>query len=279
VDFAHTKNIKVVMAELLGGLAARSRASHVAQRALIRATQYILPELFTARLAWKSYLTVDAVIANTNSDAALMKNMFKVPSNRIHVVPNGVEPVFFRKRCPGQWLVLTATITKRKRVLETMTAAIQARTPLWIIGSPYSTSDPYFKQFLATQQAHADLIRYEGGIADRDRLAAVYREARGFVLLSTMETRSLSCEEAAASGCPLLLTDLSWARDVFGANAQYVSPTESLDGTARHLRTFYDGAPSLPSPPKPTTWDDVAARLKRIYEDVCHLPLASAMSR
>ena len=39
-----------------------------------------------------------------------------------------------------------------------------------------------------------------------------YREARGFVLLSAMESLSLSALEAAACECPLFLSDLPWAR-------------------------------------------------------------------
>ncbi len=69
-------------------------------------------------------------------------------------------------------------------------------------------------------------LRYEGAIQDRARLARIYREARGFVLLSAMETRSLSAEEAAACECPLLLSDLPWAHSAFWRHRQVLSGDE-----------------------------------------------------
>jgi glycosyltransferase involved in cell wall biosynthesis len=86
-------------------------------------------------------------------------------------------------------------------------------------------------------------------------------------LLSTMETRSLSAEEAAACGCPLLLSDLPWARATFGEHATYC-PIVSLVQTAGFLKSFYQLAPKLKPPPRPATWQDVARQLKTIYESV-----------
>jgi glycosyltransferase involved in cell wall biosynthesis len=185
------------------------------------------------------------------------------------VVPNGVEEVFFNSpRVPrGKWLVCSGTITERKRMVELAEAAVKAACPVWIVGKPYSDTDPYGRRFLTLAQAHPKVIRYEGAIPDRSQLARVYREARGFVLLSTQETRSLSSEEAAACECPLLLSDLPWARSVFGSNAWYC-PLGSMESTAVRLKEFYEAAPGLPPPPKPVAWVDVGHRLRRIYEDI-----------
>jgi glycosyltransferase involved in cell wall biosynthesis len=118
---------------------------------------------------------------------------------------------------------------------------------------------------LELTRKHPQLIRYEGPVADRAKLAQIYREARGFVLLSTMETLSLSAGEAAACGCPLLLTDLPWARTSFSKDATYC-PVASAQKSAGFLKEFYQRAPSLPVPPRPLSWVDVAQRLKGIYE-------------
>jgi glycosyltransferase involved in cell wall biosynthesis len=178
-----------------------------------------------------------------------------------------VEQVFLQSRAVprGKWLVCTATITQRKRVLELAEAAVQAQTPLWVIGKPYSEADDYGGRFLAFAAAHPELLRYQGPLNDRARLAGVYREARGFVLLSTMETRSLAAEEAAACECPLLLSELPWARSVFGERAAYAAPGASKGATAERLRWFYDAAPQLPVPPKPISWLEVGRQLCRIY--------------
>ncbi len=87
-----------------------------------------------------------------------------------------------------------------------------------------------------------------------------------------METRSLAAEEAAACECPLLLSDLPWARSTFAADASYC-PIVSPAATAACLRKFYDQAPSLKIPARPSTWLAVAQQLKAIYERVLNAKL------
>jgi glycosyltransferase involved in cell wall biosynthesis len=271
IESAHAKGIRVVMSELLGGLGARPPLSRVIQRALISSSRKILPSPFTAKLAWESYKIADAVIALTSYEADLMTKMFDAAPQKVHVVPNGVEAVFFDSPEVerGKWLICAATITERKRVLEVARAAIAAGTPLWVIGRPYADAAPYFKQLHDLCLKNSQVLKYEGAIEDRARLAGIYREARGFVLLSTMESLSLSALEAAACGCPLLLSDLAWARGVFGSGASYCSVRASTTGTASALRVFYESAPTLPLPEKPKMWIDIARDLQQIYELVC----------
>jgi glycosyltransferase involved in cell wall biosynthesis len=144
-------------------------------------------------------------------------------------------------------------------------AAVTAERPVWIIGRPFAPDDRYAHRFLEFARKHSDYVRYEGPINDRAKLAEAYRQARGFVLLSGSESLSLSALEAAACGCPLLLSDLPWARCTFEDKATYC-PVGSRAKTAAILRRFYDHAPQQPSPPRPLSWPDVAKRLKGIYK-------------
>jgi len=269
IALAHGKNSKVVIAELLTATGSRAPMQLALQKNLIKLSQKILPGSFTARMAWDSYRSADACIALTPWEAHLMNDLFDAPKEKIHVVPNGVEEIFLnsQKISRGQWLVCTATITGRKRVLELAQAAVSAQTPLWIIGKAYSDSDDYARQFVTLAKQNPKVIRYEGAISDRAQLAKIYREARGFALLSAMESLSLSALEAAACECPLLLSDLPWARGTFGENASYC-PIAATESTGQVLKKFYADAPQLPPPPKPATWDAVARQLKIIYERV-----------
>jgi glycosyltransferase involved in cell wall biosynthesis len=269
IRFAHGKGLKVIIAELLTGLGSRSGKARLAQKVTMRAATCLLPRSFTSRLAWESYRLADACVALTEWEARLMREMFDAPGHQVHVIPNGVEEVFLRapKTQRGPWMVCTATITERKRVLELAQAAVLAETPLWVLGRPYADDDPYARSFFHLAKANSRLIRYEGAIGDRARLATIYSEARGFVLLSTMETLSLSALEAAACGCPLMLSDLPWARSAFDSDANYC-PVTSPPKTAVHLRRFYDAAPQMPSPRKPLSWSTVAKRFKSLYERV-----------
>jgi glycosyltransferase involved in cell wall biosynthesis len=267
---AQQKGFKVVVADLLTGQGSRSPARIKLEKVLRRLMLAALGHRRVARFNWDTYRLADACVLLTEWEAFLLKELYGAPSEKTHVVPNGVEEVFFNSQPAnrGPWLVCTATITERKRVLELAEAAVRAQTPLWVLGKPYSESDAYARRFSVLAKAHPATLRYDGPIQDRARLAQVYREARGFVLLSVMESLSLSALEAAACECPLLLSRLPWATTVFRQNACYCPITSSANRTAAFLRQFYDAAPALKPPPKPLTWLEVGQQLKGLYENL-----------
>jgi len=269
VRFAQKKGMKVVMAELLTASGSQTAVQRLARRAFRWTAENFAPRGLAAAFHWESYRLADACVALTAWEKHLMASKFGADAGKIFVVPNGVEEIFFQspKTARGEWLVCTATITERKRVLELAHAAVAAQTPVWIIGQAYGGNDPYAQKFFAFAKQNPKFIRYDGGVSDRVELAKIYRAARGFVLLSAMESLSLSALEAAACGCPLLLGDLPWAHSVFGAQATYC-PLAGVAATAAALRKYYDIAPTLPPPPRPATWREVAEQLKSVYEKV-----------
>jgi glycosyltransferase involved in cell wall biosynthesis len=271
IDFAHAKGIKYVMSELLTGQGSRTPSQLRIQAAIQRALSKCIPAAFVANFRWDAYKKADAMIVLTEWEAEVTRILFNPDKSKLHVVPNGVEEDFFRNpelpRKPGDELVCTATITERKRVLELAEAAVLAEVPVKILGKPYGEDDPYYRRFLALASQSPEFVRYGGGVNNRRALADTYQQARGFVLLSTMESLSLSALEAAASGCPLLLSDLPWARCTFGNSATYC-PVVNRRSTATILRTFYNQAPTLPKPPPPCRWSAVATQLLKIYKSV-----------
>jgi glycosyltransferase involved in cell wall biosynthesis len=275
IRFAQQKGIKIVMGELLTGQGSRSPNQLRLQRLITRTLQRVAPREFVAAFNWDSYRLADVLIAMTAWEKHLMHYMFGAALEKIVIVPNAVEEVF-RQSVPverSRWLVSTGIITPRKRMLELARAAVSAQTPVWIIGRAYAESDPYARQFYAFAAQHPDWVRTDSPpLEDREGLAKIYRAARGFVLLSTMETRSLAAEEAAACECPLLLSDLPWARSTFGDAAQYCPLTQSIARTTAALRAFYEAAPSLPLPPKPPGWPEIARQLRTIYEGLLTKP-------
>ncbi len=270
LHMARAKGMKVVVADLLTEQGSRPPARLRMQKIMSQILAHTLPRSLVASFNWDTYRLADACVALTAPEAQLMAYLFDVPPQKLHVIPNGVEEVFLQSPVTtrGPWLVCTGTITERKRMLELAEAAVQAQTPLWIIGKPYTSAAPYATRFFALAKAHPNLLRYEGAIQDRKRMAAVYREARGFVLLSTMESLSLSALEAAACECPLLLSDLPWARTVFNDTVCYCPITPDTAQTAAVLRRFYDAAPTMKSPAKPLTWLQVAEQLEKLYADL-----------
>jgi glycosyltransferase involved in cell wall biosynthesis len=270
IRFARDKKIKVVMADLLTAAGSQTPLQRSVRRMFRWGVENFAPRGMAHAFGWESYRRADALIALTDWEKQLMQFKFGAQPGKIFVVPNGVEPDFFDAPITerGEWLICTATITERKRVLELAQAAVTAQTPVWIIGRAYAESDAYAQKFFALAKQNPKFIRYEGGINDRAALARVYRAARGFVLLSSMESLSLSALEAAACECPLLLSDLPWARSSFTAGTRFCPVTDSTAATAGTLKKFYADAPALPAPPKPATWPDVARQFNAIYEKV-----------
>ncbi len=270
IQFARQKKIKVVIANLLTAQGSQTPLQRGARRVFRWGVESFAPRVMAHAFGWESYRQADALIALTSWEKHLMEYKFGAAPEKIFVVPNGVEPEFFAapKTERGEWLVCTATITERKRVLELAQAAVAAQTPVWILGKAYAENDAYAQKFFALAKANPKFIRYEGGVNDRAALAKIYRAARGFVLLSAMESLSLSALEAAACECPLLLSDLPWARSSFAVGTQFCPVTDSVNATAAALKKFYATAPTLPVPPKPATWPDVARQFKTIYEKI-----------
>jgi glycosyltransferase involved in cell wall biosynthesis len=271
IDFAHAKGMKYVMSELLTGQGSRSSTQLRIQGTLERALRKFVPATFLANFRWDAYHRADACIMLTEWEAEVARLLFSPSPKRLHVVPNGVEEDFFLKAGDipkrGEELVCTATITERKRVLELAQAAVAAKVPVRILGNPYGQDDPYFHRFMALAETAPEFVRYTGAVNNRTELAHIYQRARGFVLLSTMESLSLSALEAAASACPLLLSDLPWARCTFANSATYC-PIGDTQSTATVLRRFHNDALSLRLPAKPLRWQDVSGQLVKIYTDL-----------
>jgi glycosyltransferase involved in cell wall biosynthesis len=270
LEMAHEKGMKVVTSAFLSAPGARPRWVRLVHKLGLRVLRPTAPKLIRDIFSWDSYRLSEACIAMTPYEASLLTGIQGVPPSRVHVIPNGVEEIFLRSPAVprGPWLVCTAAIIELKQVLKLAQMAVQAETPLWIIGKPYSETSDYAKQFLQYARQNSRIVRYEGPIADRARLAGIYREARGFVLLSKWESLSLSALEAAACRCPLLLSDLRWAHETFKTAASYCGANASVSESAAVLRRFYDVAPSLDPPPMPMSWLDVARQLKALYESL-----------
>ena len=270
IRFAQQKKIKVLLANLLTEQGSQTNLQRRMRRMFRWGVESFAPRVMANAFGWEPYRLADACVALTAWEKHLMTYKFGARPEKIFVVPNGVEPEFFAApQTPrGEWLVCTATITGRKRVLELAQAAVAAQTPVWILGKAYADHDPYAQKFFALAKQNPRLIRYEGGVSNRAELAKIYRAARGFVLLSAMESLSLSALESAACECPLLLSDLPWARSSFAAGAQFCPVTDRVSVTAGALKAFHAAAPQLPPPPKPATWPDVARQFQSIYEKV-----------
>lgn len=269
LSFARSRGIKTVVTQLHTGLGSRAPWLHRLQGLVIELLKKTAPPV-AQRLGWDSYDLADAIIALTPYEASLIRRVFHAPADCVHVVPNGVDDAFIESK-PQQredWLIFTAAITERKRAVELVQAASTAGLRLKVFGRPYSEKDPYFLAFKKAVAQSGGLVDWGAEVTDRQTLAALYRRARAFVLPSTMESLSLSALEAAACHCPLVLTDLPWAKTTFGSCATYLPNSSDPARIASALRQFTSACPNVEKHFRVLSWDDVASQIKRIYTHV-----------
>lgn len=274
LDQARLKRWKVVVADLLGAQGARGHGRLLAEKLARKTIEAIARRACPNALGWTTYKEADACVALTTREAQLLREQFGVPDEKVFVVPNGVEDIFFAQPegapvSRDAWLICVATLAPVKRVLETARIAVQAEVPVRFVGKPYSESDPYAAAFSAFAAKHPQWVLFDGPVESRERLAQLLKRARGFVLLSKWESLSLAALEAAASGCPLLLSDLPWARSAFpGSGVTFCPIAVSEHEAARRLREFHSACPALPRPTRPANWLEIAGQLRNVYTKV-----------
>lgn len=268
-NLVRQKKIRLVVADLLTSQGSRTFWQRLPLQVVSMADRFCGGKI-RRRLGWTVYDQADCCICLTPWEASLVRNMYGAHHARIEVVPNGVEEVFLQgPNSPTRedHLVTTLTITQRKRVLELVEAAALAQVKVRIIGKPYQDSDPYYLRFLESVQKARPWVQYVGSIEERGKVAQEYQKASGFVLLSAMESQSLSALEAAACGCPLLLSDLPWARTTFGEHASYC-PVTAAGKTAPYLQHFQKNISRMPRFPHVPSWDQVCGRLVDLYRSI-----------
>ncbi|MGW6612200.1 glycosyltransferase family 4 protein [Streptomyces erythrochromogenes] len=163
-----------------------------------------------------------AVIVLTEQQARFVEEAYRVPPERVHVVPNGVGPEFFRP-APAPVTVpvgaATATATPRplrllyvgrlsaqKNVARLLDAISLAESPLRlrIVGGGELDADLRAR---AAALGLGERVEFAGPLYDGDLLAA-YADADAFVLPSDREGMPLAALEAMAAALPVLATDV-----------------------------------------------------------------------
>ncbi len=270
VQLARQKGSRLVMTEFLDRTASRTPSALLAQRCAKAAASRLLPG-WTGRLGWGVYKDMDALIYVTDLEAQVAATLFGAPRDRLHVIPHGLpEEELASLRAPDHeqdYLVCLATIHPRKNPLLLAQAAKLARVPVRFVGRPYGENDPYYRAFL--EQLDPTYVRYEGFVS-RERKHELLRQARGFALLSEMESGCFAVYEAAAAGLPQLLSDRPWASRVYAQipGIDFVR-LGSPHAVAEKLAAFYHSAHRRQRMTFPVaSWRDIALRYTKVYQEI-----------
>jgi glycosyltransferase involved in cell wall biosynthesis len=127
--------------------------------------------------------------------------------------------------CPQGALLMVGTLEPKKghqRVLDAMeTLWAQGDTrPLVIVGRPGWMCEPLLRRIRKSPHLGRRLFWLQD-VSDQE-LAACYAKAQALVFMSEAEGFGLPMIEAASRGCPVVVTDALWSREILGDSAHYV---------------------------------------------------------
>ncbi len=161
----------------------------------------------------------------------------RVPPERIHVVPVGVDPDLFSSlpeiaRVPGRLITTASADVTMKGLSFLLEAVAKLRTErhveLTIIGKAKADSAA---SRTISELGLADAITFVSGVSDR-RIVELYAEAELAVVPSLYEGFSLPAIEAMSCGVPLVATTGGALPEVAGKHGETCFLTEPGDAEA-----------------------------------------------
>ncbi|GAB2700498.1 glycosyltransferase family 4 protein [Kitasatospora kifunensis] len=218
-----------------------------------------------------------AVIVLTPSQADFVRTTYRVPGERIHVVPNGVDRAYFMPvrevREPVERpleLLYVGRLSPQKNVGRLLEAIHLLHRPvrLRIVG------DGELRGQLEAQAAELGLTQVEfAGAKLGPDLVRAYAEADAFVLPSDKEGMPLVALEAMAAGLPVIATDVPGNTELLSGIGLLAAPEptalaaaiDEVAGDAQLRRRLAErSAEAAPA----FAWDAVVRRVERVYAEV-----------
>ncbi|MHC4402756.1 MAG: glycosyltransferase [Planctomycetota bacterium] len=196
--------------------------------------RYLVRSVCPRLPSWRRrlYHAVDLLMPNSAAEARQLTRYFGVPSERVHVVPNGADERFaeadpepFARLVPSGRFVLSAgRIEPRKNQLGLIRAMRGTSVPLVILGDAVWGHEPYAAK---CRREAGDDVRFLPRLDHHDPLlASAYAACGCLALTGWFETPGLAALEAAMSGTPLVLPEGGCAGEYFGPLAAYVRPND-----------------------------------------------------
>jgi len=184
-------------------------------------------------------------------------NLYRVPAEKIHVIPEGVNAQFrpqsrdaiacvrAKYHLPENYVLCVGTIEPRKNLpllFEVLAARREQGRPVWplvLAGKPGWLYEPILQRI--TDLGLQKVVRRTGFFPDDD-LPALYSAARVVAVPSRYEGFGLPVLEAMACGTPVVCSNTSSLPEVAGDAALLVSPDDTRGWDEAIARVLNDDA-------------------------------------
>ncbi len=219
----------------------------------------------------------EAVLPNTSDEARLVEEGLKIPAEKIHVVPNGVDDRFF-DATPDLFtetyglkdfiLYVGNMGSLRKNALSLINAASGLDVPTVLIGKTFD--NPYGQQCIEAAEK-ADHIHILDPIPNESPLlSSAYAASKVFVLPGYFETPGIAALEAALAGSAIAITKYGGTKDYFRDQAVYLDPRSEKSIRNALQKSLQKGpAPGLRQRIYASyLWPAIAKQTAAIYHEV-----------
>ncbi|MFJ8043009.1 glycosyltransferase family 4 protein [Kitasatospora sp. NPDC096147] len=225
------------------------------------------------------------VIVLTEAQAAFVRDAYRVPAERVFVVPNGVGPEYFLTvRESGEptgrplELLFVGRLGAQKNVDRLLDALALTTEPvrLRVVG------DGELRGHLEAKAARLGLtgVEFAGGLLGPELLAA-YRAADALVLPSDREGMPLVVLEAMAAALPVLATAVPGSTELLTGVGLLAAPepaalAAAVDRLAADPKLRLRLARQSAGAATAYSWESVAARVEQVYAEVHPHPAGRA---
>lgn len=229
-------------------------------------------------------LNARTVIAPSQATATEVQQHYGVAEQRIEIVPDAADKIFFRNGLPkaphsngaSPFILSTVSLSPHKNIPGLIEAFARARRDfqlpheLRIVGMPGTAVETIHREIDGARRRGVP-VRYLGYVSD-DVLRDAYHAASLFVFLPLVEGFGLPLLEAMAAEVPVVASNVSCMPEVCGDAALLVPPSDA-DAAARaigEVLTQPDVAQRLVASGRARvgqfSWTTTAIRTREIYE-------------
>lgn len=203
-SFAKEEGVKVVLSSVI----AQEKAVRI-KAAL--ALHKLVPFHNSYSLMKRNLCLADAIIPQTNKEAAFIHKYYGIPMSKMHVIPNGVNEAILDSYSPTDCKDIVLCVGRfdhNKNQLSLIRAAIDSKIEVHFVGGRAMDDGAYYDECVQAAQGFPNIV-FHGWLSNTsDEFLSLYKRARVVALVSHHEIFGNSLIEGAACGANLLATDV-----------------------------------------------------------------------
>jgi len=273
IKYAKGKNKPCVVSPVYGGK--KQSFAFYFYRIWLRCEK-ILPKPTIIGLRKDALDFADAVVVISHTEKNKIMNYFGVKEEKIYVVPNGIDDIFFNAT-PDEFenqyrikdfILYVGRIEKRKNQVAFLEALRNLELPIVFIGEINPIEIKYGEKFRSLI-SNKNILWIRNLPQGSSLLASAYAASRVCVLISSSDSPALSLMEAAAAGTNIVASNISENIEYFSqkGNVWFCDPDDPDEIVESVLKAYFtDKNENIKRSFKNYTWTYVANELYKIYE-------------